>query len=176
MVSFAGLLLALCLCIMTFRSRAENSPQNESSASRSTNTRHASTTIHPSGIQGTTNFANASISNNSVEHSAKDSVVTRTYNIWVKNSTDVKGNNAILKTLRGFSLSPDQDIMCSQLGSGLTDVNFFTTVLTSAQASEIGNLTKASNAINPQSLEHRASDTDLVGFDNNSSRAGCYSN
>ena len=90
------------------------------------------------------NVSKASISNTSVENFAKPSAVTMTYNIWVKNSTDVKGNNEILKTLRGFGLSLD-DIMCSQFGSGLTDINFFTTILTGAQALEIDNLKEASN-------------------------------
>ena len=115
---------------MTSRSKAEISPQNMSSASSSTTIRYANTTIQSSETQDT-NFANASMSNTSVEHSAEDSAVTTTHNIWVRNSTDVKGNHMILKPLRGFGLSLDH-IMCSHFGSGLTNVNFFTTILAGA--------------------------------------------
>lgn len=145
MVSFAGFLLPFCLCVMTFRSRAEVSPYETSSASSSINPRYTNSTISSSATQGT-NFANASATNTSIEHNPEDFAVTNTYNIWVTNSTNVKGNNIMLKTLQGFGLSLDQ-IMCSQFGSGLTDVNFFTTVLTDAQARNIGNLKEASNAI-----------------------------
>lgn len=137
---------------MTSRSRAEISPQSKASASSSTAIRSANTTIQYPGPQGT-NFSKASISNTSVEDFARPSAITRTYNIWVKNATNVQGNNEILKNLRGYGLSLD-DIMCSQLGSGLTDVNFFTTNLTGAQALDIGNLKEASNeALNLVSME-----------------------
>lgn len=148
MPTAAGLLLTFVLYILAARSRADILRNDTVSASRNTTLRYANASPQ-SWENATTAFANISSTNASTEHFTHGKPATRAYNVWPKNGTNLDGNLAIFRRLQKFGLSQDQ-IMCSQLGSTLIDVNFFTADMTDDQAYDMKANTKEAS---PQNLE-----------------------
>ena len=72
-----------------------------------------------------------------------DTENTNTFYIWPKDGIGSSGNKNILDNIKLFAGLSLDDIMISQFGSDLSDVNFFTANMTESAAYSVSNTTEA---------------------------------
>lgn len=141
-----SIFLATSVCVFFGHSRAAISLNDTlSTTSRTLSTYRQLLNRTSASLNRNPAFANTSITNSSTEDFVQPKKVTQVYNVWPKNGSVQDRNLDILGIFLDFGLSFSQ-INCSQFGSDLNRVNFFTAPMTDDQASVLNKNNEVSSS------------------------------